>query len=45
MDIPYARGVNSIQLLNDGQRWWIINIYWMQESEENPIPEKYLPKN
>jgi len=20
--------------------WWIINIYWMQESEENPIPEK-----
>jgi hypothetical protein len=45
MDIPYARGINSIQLLNDGQRWWIINIYWMQESEENPIPEKYLPKN
>jgi len=45
MDIPYARGINSIQLLNDDQRWWIINIYWMQESEENPIPEKYLPKN
>jgi hypothetical protein len=45
MYTPYARGINSIQLLNDGQRWWIINIYWMQESEENPIPEKYLPKN
>lgn len=45
MDIPYARGINSIQLLNDGKRWLIINIYWMQESEESPIPEKYLPKN
>ena len=42
---PFMRGINSIQLLNDGERWWIINIYWMQESEENPIPEAYLPKN
>lgn len=41
---PFARGINSIQLLNDGTRWWIINIYWAQENEENPIPEKYLPK-
>lgn len=44
MDQPFARGINSIQLLNDGKRWWIINIYWMQESPENPIPEKYLRK-
>ena len=42
---PFMRGINSIQLMNDGERWWVINIYWMQESEENPIPEKYLPKN
>lgn len=42
---PFMRGINSIQLMNDGERWWIINIYWMQESEENPIPEEYLPKN
>ena len=42
---PFMRGINSIQLMNDGERWWIINIYWMQESEENPIPEAYLPKN
>jgi hypothetical protein len=41
---PFMRGINSIQLLYDGERWWIINIYWMQESEENPIPEEYLPK-
>ena len=40
---PFMRGINSIQLLNDGQRWWIINIYWTQETPENPIPEEYLP--
>ena len=42
---PFMRGINSIQLLNDGKRWWVINIYWMQESENNPIPVAYLPKN
>ncbi len=42
---PFMRGINSIQLLNDGARWWIINIYWMQESKENPIPDAFLPKN
>jgi hypothetical protein len=41
---PFARGINSIQLMNDGSRWWVLNIYWTQESETNPIPEKYLPK-
>ncbi len=39
------RGINSIQLLFDGKRWWIINIYWTQESKSNPIPEMYLPKD
>jgi hypothetical protein len=29
-------------LFNDGNRWWIVNIYWQQESAEDPIPEKYL---
>lgn len=42
---PFMRGINSIQLLNDGERWWIVNIYWQQESEENPIPQLYLPKS
>ncbi|WP_353778437.1 hypothetical protein [Winogradskyella sp. 3972H.M.0a.05] len=40
---PFMRGINSIQLLNDGKRWWIVNIYWTQESKENPIPKEYLP--
>jgi len=39
---PFLRGINSIQLFNDGKRWWIVNIYWCQESADNPIPEKYL---
>jgi hypothetical protein len=39
---PFMRGINSIQLFHDGNRWWIVNIYWQQESAEDPIPEKYL---
>ena len=39
---PFMRGINSIQLFYDGNRWWIVNIYWQQESPEHPIPEKYL---
>ena len=41
---PFARGINSIQLLNDGNRWWVINIFWMAEDEDYPIPDKFLPK-
>ncbi|MFD2726242.1 hypothetical protein [Hyunsoonleella rubra] len=41
---PFMRGINSIQLLNDGKRWWIMNIYWSQETEDNPIPKAYLPR-
>ncbi len=41
---PFMRGINSIQLLNDGNRWWILNIYWTQETPNNPIPDKYLPQ-
>ncbi|AUP77721.1 hypothetical protein [Flavivirga eckloniae] len=40
---PFMRGINSIQLFNDGNRWWIINIYWAPETKENPIPGHYLP--
>ena len=41
-EAPFMRGINSIQLLNDGTRWWIVNIYWTQETSENPLPEQYL---
>jgi len=39
---PFMRGINSIQLFHDGNRWWIVNIYWQQESVEDPIPKEYL---
>jgi len=39
---PFIRGINSIQLFYDGNRWWIVNIFWQQESAEDPIPGKYL---
>lgn len=38
---PYARGINSFQLLNGGDRWWIVTVFWDHERENNPIPEKY----
>lgn len=41
---PFMRGINSFQLLNDGKRWWVVNIYWQQEGKDNPIPAKYLEK-
>lgn len=41
---PFARGINSIQLLNDGQRWWIVTVFWDSERPNNPIPAKYLPR-
>jgi hypothetical protein len=39
---PFMRGINSFQLFHDGERWWIVNIYWQHESAAHPIPEKYL---
>jgi len=39
---PFVRGINSFQLLNDGKRWWIMTIYWQGETQEIPIPKKYL---
>lgn len=39
---PFAKGINSIQLLNDGQRWWLVTIFWEAESKDNPLPESML---
>lgn len=39
---PFMRGINSIQLMHDGARWWIVTIYWQHEGPDNPIPKKYL---
>ena len=39
---PFLRGVNSIQLVNDGKRWWILTVLWEAESDELKLPERYL---
>lgn len=38
----FMRGINSIQLFDDGERWWIMNVMWDSERPDNPIPEQYL---
>jgi hypothetical protein len=37
------RGINSLELFWDGQRWWIAGSVWTDETKENPIPAEYLP--
>jgi hypothetical protein len=38
---PFQRGINSIQLLNDGKRWWVLSIAWDSERPDNPLPAKF----
>jgi len=40
-DRPFERGINSIQLLNDGTRWWVLSILWDTERAGNPLPAKF----
>jgi hypothetical protein len=39
---PFARGINSFQLYNDGSRWWIVTIMWQEETSDNPLPKEFL---
>jgi hypothetical protein len=39
---PFMRGINSIQLLHDGKRWWIANLVWRAEDAGLALPERYL---
>lgn len=39
---PFARGINSIQLMNDGARWWVVSVFWEQETPRTPLPKQYL---
>ncbi len=40
---PFERGINSIQLVRDGKRWWIASVAWDAERTDNQIPPPYLP--
>jgi len=36
------RGINSIELFNDGTRFWILGWFYDGERKDNPIPAEYL---
>jgi hypothetical protein len=38
---PFARGINSFQLVYDGSRWWVVSILWDEETPSNPIPPEF----
>lgn len=40
---PFARGINSFQLFYDGTRWWVVTIFWQEETPDNPVPKEFLP--
>ena len=40
---PFLRGINSIQLVREGGRWWVLQIAWEQEADAGPIPAGFLP--
>ena len=37
------RGINSIQLVHDEDRWWVLTILWDVEKPARSIPPQYLP--
>jgi hypothetical protein len=37
-----GRGINSIQLFNDGSRWWVVGVLWDNARPDKPIPAEYL---
>jgi hypothetical protein len=43
-EAPFARGINSIQMLYDGNRWWIVSILWDEERSDNPLPKEFAAR-
>lgn len=39
---PIERGINSIQLVNDRDQWWVLSIAWDVERPDNPLPLHYV---
>ena len=39
---PFARGINSIQIVRAQGRWWIASVMWDAERAGLTLPEKYL---
>jgi len=41
---PFERGINSIQMFDDGKRWWVLSILWDTERPGNPLPKAMVKK-
>lgn len=41
---PFKEGISSIQLFHDGNRWWVVNMYWKNATPDTPIPLEYVPE-
>ena len=42
-EAPLMRGLNHFQLLNDGERWWIVSNVGTIETPTAPLPQALLP--
>jgi hypothetical protein len=40
---PFARGINSFQLVRSGDDWRVLTIFWPEEDAAHPIPPAYIP--
>lgn len=43
-ETPLMQGINAIQLMNDGSRWYVLRVVWEAEREGLTLPDAYLPK-
>lgn len=42
---PVTRGINNVQLIFDGQRWWVLHISWTDEKAAGaPVPATFTRK-
>ncbi len=39
------RGINSLQLVYEVDRWWIVSIQWNAERDALPLPKKFAKKS
>lgn len=42
--IPEGKGITSYDLFFDGERYWIMSMFWVAENERYKIPAEYLNK-
>jgi hypothetical protein len=43
--MTFQRGINSFQLMWDGERWWVVSIMWEAEGPNRPLAAEYLSQD